>query len=159
MGPWAIPPEECSTAAAENPDCSALLLLFLPRIASPQPKTLAHALRKPPERRNGLVSVRRLRREPQEAQACRPLPLMLRLQGDAPSLSLSGLYFTPRGFRLLIGILTCDCATVWFGFVQLSCIDCGAVFSQDTVQTHTQCISEAVSSIASLPVMKFTLLL
>jgi cell growth-regulating nucleolar protein len=74
-------------------------------------------------------------------------------------LSLSGLYFTPRGFSLLIGILTCDCATVWFGFVQLSCIDCGAVFSQDTVQTHTQCISEAVSSIASLPDMKFTLLL
>lgn len=26
---------------------------------------------------------------------------------------------------------------------KLSCIDCGAVFSQDTVQGHTQCISEA----------------
>lgn len=26
---------------------------------------------------------------------------------------------------------------------KLSCIDCGAVFSQDTVQAHTQCISEA----------------
>ncbi|KAF7022682.1 hypothetical protein CFC21_035351 [Triticum aestivum] len=26
---------------------------------------------------------------------------------------------------------------------KLSCIDCGAVFGQDTVQTHTQCISEA----------------
>lgn len=133
--------------AAKNP--SACTLPVRPR----------DAFRKPPERRNGLVSVRRLRREPQEAQACRPLPLMLRLQGDAPSLSLSRLYFPPRGFSLLIGILTCDCATVWFGFVQLSCIDCGAVFGQGTVQTHTQCISEAVSSIASLPVMKFTFLL
>uniref|UniRef100_A0ACD5WG36 Uncharacterized protein n=1 Tax=Avena sativa TaxID=4498 RepID=A0ACD5WG36_AVESA len=26
---------------------------------------------------------------------------------------------------------------------KLSCIDCGAVFNQDTVQGHTQCISEA----------------
>ena len=33
---------------------------------------------------------------------------------------------------------------------QLSCIDCGEFFSQETVQGHTQCISEAVSSSAPL---------
>lgn len=28
---------------------------------------------------------------------------------------------------------------------QLSCIDCGEMFGQESVQSHTQCITEAVS--------------
>lgn len=35
-------------------------------------------------------------------------------------------------------------------FMQLSCIDCGEIFGRDTVQDHTQCITEAVRLTFSL---------
>jgi hypothetical protein len=67
------------------------------------------AFGKLPARRHGLVPVRRLRRGPQEAQARRPLPLVLRLQGFPASRPS----FAPRQFGLIIGFVTCEWL-VWF---------------------------------------------
>lgn len=44
-------------------------------------------------------------------------------------------------FNLFSGLLT---LLIFFMF-QLSCIDCGEMFGQESVQSHTQCITEAVS--------------
>ncbi|VAH61286.1 unnamed protein product [Triticum turgidum subsp. durum] len=112
MGPWAIPPEECSTPAAGNPACA--LLLFLSRIASPQPKTLAHApCRSGPETHSG--NLRNAAMVWFQCEDCGENLKKPKLAGHFRSCSA----------------------------YKLSCIDCGAVFGQDTVQTHTQCISEA----------------
>jgi cell growth-regulating nucleolar protein len=58
----------------------------------------------------------------------------------------------PLSGSLVVPLLTSDFFVGCFVWrLQLSCIDCGEFFSQDTVQGHTQCISEAVSSSVSSP--------
>uniref|UniRef100_A0A453EYU2 U1-type domain-containing protein n=1 Tax=Aegilops tauschii subsp. strangulata TaxID=200361 RepID=A0A453EYU2_AEGTS len=98
--------------AGETLDCA--LHLFLPRIASPQPKTLAHApCRSGPETHSG--NLRNAAMVWFQCEDCGENLKKPKLAGHFRSCSA----------------------------YKLSCIDCGAVFGQGTVQTHTQCISEA----------------
>lgn len=89
MGPWASRPEARSLQLHRRRKSTRLFRPSPRRLSKPKtlegtlplPLRLRDSSRKPTERRNGLVPVRGLRREPEEAQARRPLPLMLRLQG------------------------------------------------------------------------------
>ena len=109
--------------------------------------------------RDGVVSVRGLWRESEEAQVTKSLQDLLRDQGlQNPSLIIYFKEFRYFCFWAFVGYLIMielnsqkkkkkKIKFFYWGLLmlQLSCIDCGQTFGQQSVQGHTQCITEAVS--------------
>lgn len=84
--------------------------------------------------------MRRLWRQPQKTQVVGSLSDLLCLQ-SSHSIPLF-MNFPSQ----CVAICNAHSFSVEFLCVmQLSCIDCGEIFGRDTVQDHTQCITEAVS--------------